>query len=114
MKYIIMFVVSFLVVYLAYFLTVILNKKKLKKFETSNQALYFTKKYKIKVSDKNVKLLANLVALANAFIISTTLIIIELVSNYILKVLVAFIVIVLLILVLYHIVGLVMLKRGNK
>lgn len=114
MKYIIMFVVSFLVVYLAYFLTVILNKKKLKKFETSNQALYFTKKYKIKVSDKNVKLLANLVALANAFIISTTLIIIELVSNYILKVLVAFIVIVPLILVLYHIVGLVMLKRGNK
>ena len=85
MKYIIMFVVSFLVVYLAYFLTVILNKKKLKKFETSNQALYFTKKYKIKVSDKNVKLLANLVALSNAFIISTTLIIIELVSNYILK-----------------------------
>ena len=47
MKYIVMFVVSFLVVYLAYFFTVILNKKKLKKFETSNQALYFTRKYKI-------------------------------------------------------------------
>lgn len=114
MKYIIMFVVSFLVVYLAYLFTVILNKKKLKKFETSNQALYFTKKYKIKVSDKNVKLLANLVALSNAFIISTTLIVIDLVPNYILKVLVAFVIIIPLILVLYHIVGLVMLKRGNK
>lgn len=114
MKFIIMFVVSFLVVYLAYLFTVILNKKKLKKFETSNQALYFNKKYNVKVSDKNVKLLANLVAISNAFIISTTLIIIDLVPNYILKVLVAFVIIIPLILVLYHIVGLVMLKRGNK
>ena len=114
MKYIIMFVVSFLVVYLAYLMTVILNKKKLKKFETSNQALYFVKKYNVKISDKNVKLLANLVALSNAFIISITLVIIDLVPNYILKVLVAFVIIIPLILVLYHIVGLVMLKRGNK
>lgn len=114
MKYIIMFVVSFLVVYFAYLLTIILNKKKLKKFETSNQASYFVKKYNVKVSDKNVKLLANLVALSNAFIISITLIIIDLVPNYILKVLVAFVIIIPLILVLYHIVGLVMLKRGNK
>lgn len=114
MKYIVMFVVSFLVVYLAYLFTVILNKKKLKKFEKSNQALYFTRKYKIKVNDSNAKLLANLVALANAFIISITIVIIELVQNYILKVLVAFIVIVPLILILYHIIGLMILKRGNK
>ena len=114
MKYVVMFVVSFLVVYLAYLFTVILNNKKLKKFKTSNQALYFVKRYNVKVDDKNVKLLANLIALSNAFIISTTLVIIELVSNYILKVLVAFVVIIPLILVLYHIVGLVMLKRGNK
>lgn len=114
MKYIIIFVVSFLVVYLAYLFTVILNKKKLNKFETSNQALYFVKKYNVKVSDKNVKLLANLVALANSFIISTTLIIIDLVPNYILKVLVAFVIIIPLILILYHFVGLIMLKRGNK
>lgn len=114
MKYVVMFVVSFLVVYLAYLFTVILNNKKLNKFKTSNQALYFVKRYNVKVNDNNAKLLANLIALSNAFIISTTLVIIELVSNYILKVLVAFVVIIPLILVLYHIVGLVMLKRGNK
>ena len=114
MKFIILFVVTFLVVYLLYLLTVILNKKKLEKFKNSNQALYFVKKYKIKVDDNNVKLLAHLVALSNAFIMSTAITLVELVSNFILKILVAFLVIMPLILIMYHIVGKVMMKRGNK
>ncbi len=113
MNYIILFVVTFTIVYLLYLLTVIINKKKLEKFKKSNQALYFIKKYKIKVDDSNVKLLANLVALSNAFIMSTAITIVELVPNYILKILVAFLVIMPLILVMYHIVGKIMLKRGK-
>lgn len=114
MNYIIIFLVSFLVVYLLYLITVILNNKKLEKFKTSNQAMYFIKKYKIKVNDNNVKKLANLIALANAFIISLTIVILELVSNYILKVLVAFLLIVPLILILYHFIAKAMLKGDNK
>jgi len=114
MKFVILFVVTFLVVYLLYLLTVILNKKKLNKFKNSNQVLYFIKKYKIKIDDSNVKLLANLVALSNAFIISIAITIVELVSNFILKILVAFLIIMPLIFILYHIVGKIMLKRGNK
>lgn len=114
MNYIMTFILTFLVVYLLYLLTVILNKKQLKKFEKSNQASYFIKKYKLKINEKNVKKLANLIALANAFIISITIVVIELVSNYILKVLVAFLVIVPLILILYHIVAKLMLRGDNK
>ena len=114
MNYVILFVVTFLVVYLLYLLTVILNKKKLEKFKKSNQVLYFIKKYKIKVNDSNVKLLAHLVALSNAFIMGTAVTIVELVPNYILKILVAFLVVMPLILIMYHIVGKIMLKRGNK
>ena len=114
MNYVILFVVTFLIVYLLYLLTVILNKKKLEKFKKSNQALYFIKKYKIKVDDNNVKLLAHLVALSNAFIMSTAIVLVELVPNFILKILVAFLVIMPLILILYHMVGKIMLKRGKK
>ena len=114
MNYVILFVATFLIVYLLYLLTVILNKKKLEKFKKSNQTLYFVKKYKIKVDNDNVKLLAHLVAISNAFIMSTAITIVELVPNFILKILVAFLVIMPLILISYHVVGKIMLKRGNK
>ena len=114
MSYFVLFIISFLVVYLLYLLTVILNKKKLEKFKKSNQVMYFIKKYKIEIDDNNVKLLAHLVALSNALIISIAITIVELVPNYILKILVAFLIIMPLILILYHIVGKIMLKRGNK
>lgn len=114
MKFVIIFVVSFLVVFLAYLLTVILNKKKLDKFKTSNQALFFVNRYNIKITDNNVKLLAYLVALTNAFIIALAITVVELVDNFILKILVAFLIIVPSILILYNLVGKYMVKRGNK
>ena len=114
MKYVILFVVTFMIVYILYLTTVILNKKKLKKFPTSNQVLIFVKKYNIKVTDDNAKELANMIALANAFIISCVITIIELVPNFVIKILCAFLIIVPLILVLYHIIAQIMLKRGEK
>ena len=114
MKYVGIFVTTFLIIYLLYLFTVILNKKKLQKFKSSTQALYFIRKYKVKVVDANVKLLANSVALTNAFIMSTAITIVEMVDNYVLKILVAFVVIVPLILGLYHLVGKYMLRREGK
>lgn len=114
MKYLVLFIVTFLIVYLLYLGTVVLNKKKLKKFPKSNQVTFFVKRYGIKVDDSNSKELANLIALANSFIISFTITVIELIPNFILKVLVAFPVIIVLILVLYDIIGKTMLKRGKK
>lgn len=114
MKFLIIFVVSFLVVYLLYLITVISNKKKLEKFKKSNQVLIFVQKYKLKITDSNVKELAQLVALSNAFIIATSITIVELVSNFILKILVAFLVIVPLILIIYNLVGKHMLKKESK
>ena len=114
MEFIIIFVVSFLVVYLLYVLTVITNKKNLEKFKTSNQVLLLVKKYNLKINDSNVKLVAHLIALANAFIIAFAITIVEFVSNFILKILVAFLVIVPLILILYNLIGKYMLKKESK
>jgi len=114
MNFIIIFVMSFLVVYLAYVITVISNKKKLDKFKTSNQVLIFVKKYNLKITDSNVKELAHLVALSNAFIIAVAITVVELVSNFILKILVAFVLIMPLILIIYSLVGQHMLKKESK
>lgn len=114
MKLILIFLASFVVVYLAYLLTVILNRKKLEKFKTSNQVLIFVKRYKLKINDSNVKELAHLVAFSNAFIIALAITVVELVSNFILKILVAFIIIMPLILILYSLIGKYMLKKESK
>ena len=114
MNFIILCVVSFLVVYLAYFITVISNKKKLEKFKTSNQVMIFIKKYNIKITDSNVKEVAQLVALGNAFIIALAITIVELVKNFILKILVAFLVIIPLILIVYSLIGKHMVKKESK
>ncbi|MBE6138716.1 MAG: hypothetical protein E7173_03105 [Firmicutes bacterium] len=114
MNFIIVFIVSFLVVYLAYLITVISNKKKLEKFKSSNPIVILSKKYNLKINDSNVKELAHLVALGNAFIIASAITIVELVSNFILKILVAFIVIVPLILIVYSLIGKHMVKKESK
>jgi len=114
MNFVIIFLVSFVVVYLAYLITVILNKKKLDKFKTSNQVLLLVKKYGIKVTDSNVKEIGYLVAFANAFIIATAITIVELISNFILKILVAFVVIVPLILIIYSFIGKYLQKKESK
>ena len=54
------FIISFLIVYLFYLLTVILQTKKYEKFKKSNQVLYFVKKYKIDINKINMKKFTNL------------------------------------------------------
>ena len=114
MNFIILFGVTFLIVYLAYFITVISNHKKLEKFKISNQVMIFIKKYKIKITDSNVKEVAQLVALGNAFIIAVAITVVELVKNFILKILVAFLVIIPLILIVYSLIGKHMIKKESK
>ena len=114
MKFIIIFLTVFVVVYLAYLITVILNKKKLLKFKKSNQILLLVKKYDVKITDANVKEVAHLIAFSNSFIIATAVTVVELVSNFVLKILIAFIVIVPLILIMYSLVGKYLKKKECK
>ena len=110
MKYVIIFVVCFLLVYLLYLGTVIFNKKKLAKFSKSTQAMIFIKKYKITLDESNTKSFAHALALTNSFILALTLTMVELVNNFILKLLVAFLILLPLILILYGMIG----KRFKK
>lgn len=114
MELVLSFFIVFVVVYLFYFLFVIFKKKKISNIKNSTEALFLQKRYKINYDKINIKVLANLVALTNSFIIATTFVIIEFIDNIILKLMVAFVVLIILILGMYSLLGKYLKKKEGK
>ena len=99
------FIISFLIVYLFYLFTVILQTKKYEKFKKSNQVMYFVNRYKINVNKINMKKFTNILGLTNSLIISIAFTSTFLVENLILQLLVGLIVLIPLIFVFYSLIG---------
>ena len=99
------FIISFLIVYLFYLFTVILQTKKYDKFKKSNQVMYFVKKYKIDVNKLNMKKFTNILGLINSLIISIAFTMTYLVDNLILQLLIGLIVLISLIFIFYSLIG---------
>ncbi len=74
-------------------------------FENSGQAAFIIKKYKLDPKKINKKQFARSIALTNSFIISITFLITDLIKNYILKLLIGFIMLIPLIILGYHFLG---------
>ncbi len=113
MKYLLTWMLVFIIIYLFYLFFVIFRKKKIDKFLDNVYANYLIRTYKLEKNKINVKKLAHLVAISNAFIIATTFVIISFVKNFILMMLLAFIVLIPLQLIVYNIIG-KYLKRSEK
>lgn len=111
MDKLIWFFVVFLIIYLFYFIFVICNKKKLGKVKKSTEILFLKKKFKLKLDKMNDKFLAHGVALTNAFIIASTFTVVELFENIIIKLMVAFVMLIILILTIYSIFGKILKKK---
>ncbi len=114
MEYIFTFVFCFLVIYLLYLLIIVLRKKGLEKFKTSKQLDYFKIKFKLDIKKLNFKKFANALAVTNAFIIAFTVTVIEVFDNWILKVLVAFLILLPLMYLLYNVIGKYYKKKEGK
>ncbi len=114
MEYIFTFVFCFLVIYLLYLFIIVLRKKGLEKFKTSKQLDYFKIKFKLDIKKLNFKKFANALAVTNAFIIAFTVTVIEVFDNWILKVLVAFLILLPLMYLLYNIIGKYYKKKEGK
>ncbi len=99
------FIISFLIVYLFYLFTVVLQTKKYEKFKKSNQVMYFVKKYKINVNKLNMKKFTNILGLTNSLIISIAFTMTYLVDNLILQLLIGLIVLIPLIFIFYSLIG---------
>ena len=113
MKELIIWILVFVLIYLTYLFFVILRKKKFEKFKNNMYVNYLIRVYSLNKKKLNYKSLAHIIALANAFIIATTFIIIGFVDNLIIMLLASVIILIPLQLFVYHIIG-KSLKRGEK
>lgn len=105
MTQVIIFIVSFLLVYLIYYFLVLRKEDKLEKFKKSTEITYLKKVYHIKVKKFDVKWLAKKVIIMNSFIISITALLATALDNMILMILLGFVVLFPAILLGYHILG---------
>ena len=113
MEYLLIFVITFIFIYLVYYLFVIHKKKTLIKWQNGKEMTYLKKVYKIKIKESNLKTFAHIIALDNAFIVALTLTIISVLKNFIVQMLVGFIVLSILIILTYHIIGKYFQKKGR-
>lgn len=115
MEALILFLGSFIIIFLIYFIFVLRRKKYLDKFINGKEITYLKYRYKVKVTEKNKKSLSTIVALANSIIMSLTfsaVIIILDDKNFMLYLLFSMISVVVLILGVYHIIGKIYQKKN--
>ena len=105
LKEILLFIGTFIFVYLFYFIFVLSRKNVFEKVPESKNMLYLKYKYGIKFTKKNTKKIANKVFLANSLILSVAVTVAGLFKSFILGILVSIVPLVLLILLLYHLIG---------
>lgn len=105
MKEILFYGIVFIILYLSYVLFVIIRKKKLDKFRNNTYVKYLENVYHLDMSAISIKVLAHVIALANATIITTTLWVIGITNNLLFKMLLAFAILIPFQLLVYHIIG---------
>ena len=115
MKELILYLVVFIITYLFYLIFVLSRKNVLKKFPEGKEIKYLKYRYQIKVNDNNLKKIANMIFLANSFILSTTVYVVCLFDNLFIELLVGVVTLIILILGVYHIIGTYYKKKqGGK
>ena len=113
MSFLIRFLISFVIVYLLYFVFVVLNKKKKNSIYDTRQAsiLINLNKLDVKKIDKN--LFIQSLIISNSIILSFTFTfaISHFFKNFILNMMASFLIMLILIVVLYKIVGIILNKK---
>lgn len=114
MNYILLFILSFLLIYFVYFIVIISRKKGLESFKKGKQLEFFIKTYKLDKKKLNIKKFANSLALTNSFIMALTITIIEFMDNLIIKLLLCVIILTALMLLMYNYLGKTYKKKEGK
>jgi len=115
MRELILYLITFILAYLFYVIFVLCRKNVLKRFPNGKEITYLKYRYDIKVNDKNLKKIANVIFLTNSFILSTTVYVVCLFDNFFIELIVGVITLIILILSLYHLIGTYYKKKqGGK
>ena len=110
----VLWIITFIIIFLFYFIFVILRKSKLEKFNDNLYVNYLKNLYKLDINRIGIKKIVYIIALANSFIISTTILAISIVDNNILKLVIAFFVVALFTIIIYHIIGKLLSKKYGR
>lgn len=105
MKQAILFFVSFIIVYFFYLIFVISRNKSLNKWKNGKEMTYLKYRYKLNIDKINIKVLANVIGISNAFIMALTIAIISLFKSFLIQMLVGIVLLLPSILIIYHIIG---------
>lgn len=108
------FLLCFIVIYVIYYIIVVNRKKGIESFKNGKQLEFFKTVYKLDARKLNIKKFANTMALTNAFIMSITICVMDLIDNLILKMLIGFVLIVVLMLSSYKMLGSYYKKKEGK
>ena len=113
------FLLYFLIIYLLYLITVVLRKEKYEKYKKGKQVMFFVKKYNVDFNKISFETFVNILSIINSFIMAVTIIMVRIIisdsmkNGLILKLSLAFLILLLLIIVCYRIYG-KLLERRNK
>ena len=113
-KFFYWFCLIFVIVYVFYLLFVIFNKKKKEKIFSTNQAKLIILPNKLDTSLINKNVFAQVISISNSFIVACTFAISEFFDNYILKLFISFLVLIVLILVIYRIIGIIYKRKEGR
>lgn len=105
MKDIIFYGFVFSIIYLSYVIFVIIRKKKLDKFRWNTYVRYLENVYQLDMNRISIKGMAHIIALANAMIVTITLYVVSITDNLLIKMLMAFAVLIPFQLLTYHMIG---------
>lgn len=114
MEYFVWFIMSFIIIYLFYFLTVVIQKKKYDKFKKSNQVLYFVKKYELDINKIDIKKFIKIISLTNSFIIALVFTTVMKINNNLLLFLVALLILLPIMIICYHFIGIYLQKEEKN
>jgi len=107
-----LFLTSFIIVFLLYRLIVVKKAKRKKKPKEPIEVTYLVNKYRIDLEKVNYKRLLNVISLVSSLDIAIVVTIILLFKNFYVEIIVGFVSTVIIILISYHLVYLVYKKKG--
>lgn len=113
MKELILFIITFLIIFLIYEILIFrLSKRLLGKEVELIEFNYLVKKYKLDLKKTNYKKVRHVIALTSSLDMAIVISIVVLFDNFWLELLVAFVCTIILIIISYHIVYLIYKKKG--
>lgn len=108
----ILFIISFIVVFLLYQLIIVRRAKRKTKTKEPVEVTYLVNRYKLDIKKVNYKKLLRVISLVSSFDIALVVTLILLFDNFIVEVVVGFIATMILIIGSYHLVYLCYKKKG--